>query len=82
MKEGEGQRGGKAEEVLCTCTECVKGFSSKKKLDNHITDKHIFICGECLKIFHIKVERDTHMENYHKDLMAKMTKQEKLLAAE
>ena len=60
----------------------MKGFSTKKELNNHITDKHIFVCGECLKIFRAKVERDTHMEKDHKGLSAEMTKQEKLLAEE
>ena len=48
------------------CTECLKGFESKKELDNHITNKHVFICGECLKIFHCKTERDEHMKKDHK----------------
>ena len=64
------------------CTECVKGFSSKKELDNHIMDKHIFVYGECLKIFHVKAERDAHMEKDHKGLTVKMTEQEKLLVKE
>ena len=56
------------------------GFESKKDLDNHITDKHIFICGECLRIFHVKAERDAHMKKDHKGLTVKLTEQEKLLA--
>ena len=70
------------QEKCFTCTECVKGFSTKRELDNHITDKHIFVCGECLKIFKVKAERDTHMEKDHKGLSTEMTKQEKLLAEE
>ena len=64
------------------CTECVKGFSTKRELNQHTTDKHVFICGECLRIFKIKAERDTHMEKDHKGVSAEMTKQEKLLAEE
>ena len=56
----------------------MKGFRSKRELDNYMTDKHIFICGECLKIFHIKAERDAHMKKDHKGLTVKMTEQEKL----
>ena len=64
------------------CTECVKGFSVKRELDQHTTDKHVFICGKCLRIFKIKAERDTHMEKDHKGVSTEMTKQEKLLAEE
>ena len=62
--------------------ECVEGFNTKRELDKHITDKHIFICSECLKTFKIKAERDTHMTTDHKDVSTEMTKQEKLLAEE
>ena len=61
---------------------CVEGFNTKRELDKHITDKHIFVCGECLKTFKTKEERDTHMKTDHKDVSTKMTKQEKLLAEE
>ena len=54
----------------------------KREVDQHTTDKHVFICGECLKIFKIKAERDTHMEKDHKGVSTEMTKQEKLLAEE
>ena len=64
------------------CKECVEGFNTKRELDKHITDKHIFICSECLKTFKIKAERDTHMKTDHKDVSTEMTKQEKLLAEE
>ena len=62
------------------CKECVEGFNTKRELDKHIMDKHIFICSECLKTFKIKAERDTHMKTDHKDVSTEMTKQEKLLA--
>ena len=61
---------------------CVEGFDTKRELDKHITDKHIFVCGECLKTFKTKEERDTHMKTDHKEVSTKMTKQEKLLAEE
>ena len=61
---------------------CVEGFDTKRELDKHMTDKHIFICGECLKTFKTKEERDTHMKTDHKDVSTEMTKQEKLLAEE
>ena len=64
------------------CKMCVEGFDTKRELDKHITDKHIFICGECLKTFKTKEERDTHMKTDHKDVSTKMMKQEKLLAEE
>ena len=64
------------------CKECVEGFNTKRELDKHITDKHIFICSECLKTFKIKAERDTHMKMDHKSMSTEMTKQEKLLAEE
>ena len=64
------------------CKECVEGFNTKRELDVHMTDKHIFICGECLRIFKIKAERDTHMKTDHKGVSTEMTKQEKLLAEE
>ena len=64
------------------CKECVEGFNTKRELDKHITDKHIFICSECLKTFKTKAERDTHMKMDHKDVPTQMTKQEKLLAEE
>ena len=64
------------------CKECVEGFSMKRELDKHTTDKHIFICGECLKTFKTKAERDTHMKTDHKEVTTQMTKQEKLLAEE
>ena len=64
------------------CKECVEGFNTKRELDKHITDKHIFICCECLKTFKTKAERDAHMKTDHKDVPTKMTKQEKLLAEE
>ena len=64
------------------CQECVEGFNTKRELDKHITDKHIFICSECLKTFKIKAERDTHMKTDHKDVSTERTKQEKLLAEE
>ena len=70
------------QEKYFACTECVKGFSMKRELDNHITDKHIFICGECLKIFKVEADRDAHMKKDHKDVPTKMTEQEKLLAEE
>ena len=60
----------------------MEGFNSKRELDRHITDKHIFICSECLRTFKTKAERDAHMKTDHKDVPAKMTKQEKLLAEE
>ena len=31
------------------CKMCVEGFDTKRELDKHITDKHIFVCGECLQ---------------------------------
>ena len=64
------------------CTECMKGFNTKRELDSHMTDEHIFICGECLKIFKVKVDRDTHMKKDHKDVPTEITEQEKLLAEE
>ena len=64
------------------CKECVEGFNTKRELDKHMTDKHIFICSECLKTFKIKTERDTHMKTDHKGMSTEMTKQEKLLAEE
>ena len=64
------------------CKECVEGFSTKRELDKHTTDKHIFICGECLKTFKTKAERDAHMKTDHKEVTTQMTKQEKLLAEE
>ena len=64
------------------CKMCVEGFDTKRELDKHITDKHIFICSECLKTFKTKEERDTHMKTDHKDVSTEMTKQEKLLAEE
>ena len=64
------------------CKECVEGFNSKRELDKHITDKHIFICGECLKTFKTKEERVMHMKMDHKDVSTKTTRQEKLLAEE
>ena len=64
------------------CKECVEGFNTKRELDKHITDKHIFICGECLKTFKTKAERDAHMKTDHKEVTTQMTKQEKLLAEE
>ena len=81
------QRKEKAEEEekqkkYFACTECVKGFSTKRELNYHTTDQLIFICGECLRIFKVKAERDTHMEKDHKGLSTEMTKQEKLLAEE
>ena len=60
----------------------MEGFNTKRELDKHITDKHIFICSECLKTFKTKAERDTHMKTDHKDVPTQMTKQEKLLAEE
>ena len=60
----------------------MEGFNTKRELDKHITDKHIFVCSECLKTFKIKAERDTHMKTDHKDVSTEMTKQEKLLAEE
>ena len=43
------------------CKECVEGFNTKRELDAHMTDKHIFVCGECLRIFKIKAgEGHTH----------------------
>ena len=60
----------------------MEGFNTKRELDKHITDKHIFICSECLKTFKIKAERDTHMKTDHKDVSTDMMKQEKLLAEE
>ena len=86
MEQSE-QRKEKAEEEAkqekyFACTECVKGFNTKRELDNHIMDKHIFVCGECLKIFKVEVDRDTHMEKDHKGMSTEMTKQEKLLAEE
>ena len=48
------------------CKECVEGFNTKKELDKHITDKHIFICSGCLKTFKTKAERDAHMKMDHK----------------
>ena len=36
------------------CKECVEGFNTKRELDKHMMDKHIFICSECLKTFKIK----------------------------
>ena len=62
--------------------ECVEGFNTKRELDVHMTDKHIFVCGECLRIFKIKAGRDTHMKTDHKGVSTEMTKQEKLLAEE
>ena len=50
------------------CKECVEGFNTKRELDKHITDKHIFICSECLKTFKTKEERDMHMKTDHKDV--------------
>ena len=64
------------------CKMCVEGFDTKRELDKHITDKHIFVCGECLKTFKTKEERDIHMKTDHKEVSTKMTKQEKLLAEE
>ena len=64
------------------CNKCVEGFDTKRELDKHITDKHIFICSECLKTFKTKEERDTHMKTDHKEVSTEMTKQEKLLAEE
>ena len=64
------------------CKECVEGFSTKRELDKHTTDKHIFICGECLKTFKTKAERDAHMKTDHKEVTIQMMKQEKLLAEE
>ena len=61
----------------CACTECLKGFKSKKQLDNHTTNEHVFICGECLKIFHSKIERDNHMRKDHKGQPVELTDQEK-----
>ena len=61
---------------------CVEGFDTKRDLDKHITDKHIFVCGECLKIFKTREERDTHMKTDHKEVLTELTKQEKLLAEE
>ena len=61
---------------------CVEGFDTKRDLDKHITDKHIFICSECLKTFKTSEERDTHMKTDHKEVSTKLTKQEKLLAEE
>ena len=55
---------------------CVEGFDTKRELDKHITDKHIFICSECLKTFKTKEERDTHMKMDHKDVSTEMTKQQ------
>ena len=60
----------------------MEGFNSKRELDKHITDKHIFICGECLRTFKTKEERVMHMKMDHKDVSTKTTKQEKLLAEE
>ena len=60
----------------------MEGFNTKRELDKHITDKHIFICSDCLKTFKTKAERDTHMKMDHKDVPTQMTKQEKLLAEE
>ena len=60
----------------------MKGFSTKRELDNHIMDKHIFVCGECLKIFKVEADRDTHMKKDHKGMPTEMTEQEKLLAEE
>ena len=64
------------------CKECVEGFNTKRELDKHMMDKHIFVCGECLRIFKIKAERDTHMKTDHRDVSTEMMKQEKLLAEE
>ena len=64
------------------CKECVEGFNTKRELDKHVTDKHIFICSEYLKTFKIKTERDTHIKTDHKGVSTEMTKQEKLLAEE
>ena len=58
------------------CKECVEGFKTKRELDTHMMDKHIFVCGECLRMFKIKAEKD------HKGMSTEMTKQEKLLAEE
>ena len=60
----------------------MEGFNTKREIDVHMTDKHIFICSECLRIFKIKAERDTHMKMDHKGVSTEMTKQEKLLAEE
>ena len=60
----------------------MEGFNTKRELDKHITDKHIFVCSECLKTFKTKEERVMHMKMDHKDVSTKTTKQEKLLAEE
>ena len=85
--EREKRKKGKAEAearrtAYFPCKECVEGFSTKRELDKHTTDKHIFICGECLKTFKTKAERDAHMKTDHKEVTTQMTKQEKLLAEE
>ena len=64
------------------CKMCVEGFNTKRDLDKHITDKHIFVCGECLKTFKTSEERDTHMKTDHKEVSTELMKQEKLLAEE
>ena len=86
MEQSE-QRKEKAEEEAkqekyFACTECVKGFNTKRELDSHMMDKHIFVCSECLRIFKVEADRDTHMKKDHKDIPTEMTEQEKLLAEE
>ena len=60
----------------------MKGFNTKRELDIHMMDKHIFICSECLRIFKVEADRDTHMKKDHKDVPTEMTEQEKLLGEE
>ena len=68
--------------VYFPCKDCVEGFNTRVELDQHTTEKHIFICGECLRTFKTKEERVMHMRMDHKDVSTKMTEQEKLLAEE
>ena len=64
------------------CRMCVGGFDTKRELDRHMADRHIFICGGCLRTFGTKEERETHMEMDHKEVSTELTKRAKLLAEE
>ena len=64
------------------CTNCLKGFSSQKDLDDHTTKEHVFICGVCYRIFLASGERDRHMVESHKKKEKLVSGQDKLLVDE
>ena len=61
LEQGEQRKEKAKAEVRQTkcfpCRMCVGGFDTKRELDRHMADRHIFICGGCLRTFGTKEER-------------------------